>query len=152
MDRLPDKGTVFNPNGCDFSSERRSSKLLAIVTMSLKHFSIYHNPHCSKSRAALAWLQAHGIEPQVIDYLQAPLSVQTIEELLTKLGLGVHEILRDNEEEFAALQLADPQKTEADLIAAIVAHPILLQRPIVVAGNRAVIARPTEKIAELLEV
>ncbi len=118
----------------------------------MKYFSIYHNPNCSKSRAALAWLQAQGIEPQVINYLQEPLSVQAIEALLTKLGLGVREILRDTEEEFITLQLADPQKTKAELITAIVTHPILLQRPIVAAGNRAVIARPTEKIATLLEI
>ena len=118
--------------------------------MNNKNFSIYHNPRCSKSRAALAWLNAQGIEPQVIDYLTEPLTTQAIEELLAKLGLGVREILRDNEVEFATLQLADPKKTPRELIAAIVGHPVLLQRPIVVCGNRAVVARPTEKLAELL--
>jgi len=116
----------------------------------MKTYSLYHNPHCSKSRAALAWLHEHGIEPQVIEYLQEPLLVSTIEELLNKLGVGVREILRDNETEYAELQLADPQKTTPELIAAIIAHPILLQRPIAVCGNRAVIARPTEKLGELL--
>ena len=111
---------------------------------------LYHNPRCSKSRAALAWLTDHGITPQVIDYLQEPLTTPVLEDLLTKLGLEVRDILRDNEDEFAALQLADPQKTRRELIAAIVAHPILLQRPIVVCGNRAVVARPTEKLADLL--
>ena len=111
---------------------------------------IYHNPRCSKSRAALAWLTEHGFAPQIIDYLKEPLTAAAIAELLTKLRLDVREILRDNEDEFAALQLADPQKTRHELIAAIVAHPVLLQRPIVVCGNRAVVARPTEKLSELL--
>ena len=112
-----------------------------MTTTNPKKFSIYHNPRCSKSRAALAWLQEQGIEP-----LTAP----AIEELLTKLGLGVRDILRDSEDEFTTLQLADPKKTNRELIAALVDHPVLLQRPIVVCGNRAVVARPTEKLAELL--
>lgn len=116
----------------------------------MNKFSIYHNPHCSKSRAALAWLTAQGIEPEVIDYLSVPLTAPAIAALLTKLGLGVRDILRDSEPEFATLQLADPQKTPRELIAAIVDHPVLLQRPIVVCGQRAVVARPTEKLAELL--
>jgi len=116
----------------------------------MNKFCIYHNPRCSKSRAALAWLNERGVEPQVIDYLTAPLTAHAIEELLAKLGLGAQDILRNNEPEFATLQLADPKKSRHELIAAIVAHPILLQRPIVVNGNRAVIARPTEKLAELL--
>ena len=121
-----------------------------MTTTNPKKFSIYHNPRCSKSRAALAWLQEQGIEPQIIDYLKAPLTTPAIEELLTKLGLGVRDILRDSEDEFTTLQLADPKKTDRELIAAIVDHPVLLQRPIVVCGNRAVVGRPTEKLAELL--
>ena len=116
----------------------------------MKQFSIYHNPRCSKSRAALAWLTAQGITPQIIDYLHEPMTAAGIEELLAKLSLNVRDILRDSEPEYATLQLADPAKTTRELIAAIVAHPQLLQRPIVVCGNRAVVARPTEKLAELL--
>ncbi|MEI8316081.1 MAG: arsenate reductase (glutaredoxin) [Verrucomicrobiota bacterium] len=116
----------------------------------MNDFCIYHNPRCSKSRAALLWLNEHGVEPQVIEYLKESLTAQTIEELLAKLGLGVRDILRDSEAEFGALHLADQTKTSRELILAIVDHPILLQRPIVVTGNRAVIARPTEKLAELL--
>ena len=118
--------------------------------MKTNKFYIYHNPRCSKSRAALAWLHERRIEPQVIEYLKERLTAQVIEELLAKLGLQVRDILRDNEAEYATLQLDDSKKTNHELMAAIVEHPILLQRPIVVCGNRAVIARPTEKLAELL--
>ena len=118
--------------------------------MNTNRFYIYHNPHCSKSRAALAWLHERRIEPQVVEYLKVPLTAQVIEELLAKLGLQVRDIMRNNEAEYATLQLDDPKKTNRELITAIVEHPILLQRPIVVCGNRAVIARPTEKLAELL--
>ena len=116
----------------------------------MNKFCIFHNPRCSKSRAALVWLNGHGIDPQVIEYLKKPLTAQDVEELLTKLDLEVQDILRDNEAEYATLQLDDPTKTRRERIAAIVDHPILLQRPIVVCGNRAVMARPTEKLAELL--
>jgi arsenate reductase len=110
-------------------------------------FLIYHNPRCSKSRQALELLRQNGIEPVVIQYLKAPLDVAT----LRSLGLPAREILRDNEDEFAALNLADPGKTEDELFAAIAQHPILLQRPIVVVGDRAVVARPPERVGELIE-
>ncbi len=107
---------------------------------------IYHNPRCSKSRKALEILQQHGIAPVVIEYLQTPLDVET----LRSFGLPPREIIREDEDEYAALNLADPGKTEAELFAAIVQHPILLQRPIVIAGNRAVVARPPERVNELM--
>ena len=106
-------------------------------------FVIYHNPRCSKSRQALEILRQRGIEPVVIEYLKTPLDAKT----LRSLGLPVRELIRDNEDEYAALNLAG--KSDADLIAAIVKHPILLQRPIVVHGKRAVVARPPERVQEL---
>ena len=115
-------------------------------------YQIYHNPRCSKSRAALSWLHERGITPQVIDYLNEPMSISILHDLLTKLGLKVRDILRENEPEYSTLRLADPKKTDPELIAAIVAQPILLQRPIVVYGNRAVVARPTEKLADLKSI
>ena len=109
-------------------------------------FVIYHNPRCSKSRKALEILRQHGIAPLVIDYLKTPLDAQTLQSL----GLPARAILRDNEDEYVALNLADPNKTDAELFAAIAQCPILLQRPIVVAGKRAVVARPPERVNELL--
>jgi arsenate reductase (glutaredoxin) len=107
---------------------------------------IYHNPRCSKSRQALEILRQHGHEPCVIEYLKTPPDLQT----LRSFGLPARDLLRDNEPEFAALKLDAPGQTDADLFAAIVAHPVLLQRPIVVRGHRALIARPPERVTELL--
>lgn len=109
-------------------------------------YVIYHNPRCSKSRQALELLRQRGIEPRIIEYLKSPPDLNT----LRSFGLPVREILRDNEAEYTALGLADPGKTDAELLAAIVKHPILLQRPIVFHAGRAIVARPPEKVNELL--
>ena len=116
----------------------------------MEDYLIYHNPRCSKSRAALDLLREHKIEPRIVEYLKTPPDAKALKELLGKLGLRPRDILRDGEEEFARLNLDDPKKTDEELIDAIVKHPILLQRPIVVRGDRAVVGRPTEKVAELL--
>lgn len=115
--------------------------------MSTPDFIIYHNPRCSKSRQALEILQKHGISPLVIHYLKTPPDAET----LRSFGLPAREILRDNEDEYSALNLADPNKTDAELFSAIAQNPILLQRPIVIAGNRVVIARPPERVEEFFE-
>jgi arsenate reductase len=107
---------------------------------------VYHNPQCSKSRQALEILRQRGIEPRIVEYLKTPPDMDT----LLSFGLPAREIIRDNEDEYAALNLGTPGTTDADLLAAIVRHPILLQRPIVVAGNQAIVARPPEKVRELL--
>lgn len=106
--------------------------------------SIYHNPRCSKSREALALLQAKGLNPTVIAYLKTPPDVAELQGLLALLGLPARELLRASEEDYQRLGLADPSLDELALLAAIAAHPILLQRPIVVHGRRALIARPPE--------
>ncbi|HWL54190.1 MAG TPA: arsenate reductase (glutaredoxin) [Chthoniobacteraceae bacterium] len=109
--------------------------------------TIYHNPRCSKSREALEILRQHGVEPVVINYLKTPPSVET----LRSLGLPAREMLRDHEDEYAQLNLSDPEKTEAELFAAIAEHPILLQRPIVRTGSRVLVARPPERVHELFK-
>lgn len=120
---------------------------VAVIRCSMsKDVVIYHNPRCSKSRKALEILQQHGLTPVVVEYLKAPLDAGT----LRSFGLPAREMIREDEDEYAALNLADPAKTEADLFDAIAQHPILLQRPIVVAGNRAIVARPPERVNELL--
>lgn len=106
---------------------------------------IYHNPRCSKSRKALELLRERGLEPEVVEYLKTPLDVAT----LRAFGIPAREMIREDEEEYAALNLGDPSKTEDELFAAIAAHPILLQRPLVVAGKRALVARPPERVNEL---
>ena len=110
-------------------------------------FVIYHNPRCSKSRQALELLRRHGIEPVVIEYLKTPPDAAA----LCSLGLPARAILRDTEEEYGALGLSDPRKTDAELFEAIARHPILLQRPIVATGKRVVVARPPERVMELLK-
>lgn len=109
---------------------------------------IYHNPRCSKSRATLALLKANGYAPEVIEYLKTPPNTQTIRELVDKLGIKSHELLREGESEYQSLALQD--LTDAQVVDAIVKHPILLQRPIVVAGERAAIGRPPEAVLGIL--
>lgn len=114
-----------------------------------KDWTLYHNPGCSKSRAALAYLEENEIDAEIIEYLGEPPTADGIRGLLTKLGVGVRDIIRDGEDEYGAAGLGDGSLTDDALIAAIVEHPILLQRPIIVCGDRAVIGRPTEAIDDL---
>jgi arsenate reductase (glutaredoxin) len=110
---------------------------------------IYHNPRCSKSRQALELLRKKGVEPQVIEYLKNPPDLKALQSLTQKLG-SARSFLRDGEEEFKKLNLGDASKSEAELLEAIVKHPILLQRPIVVVGDRAIVARPPELVNQLI--
>ena len=111
---------------------------------------ILHNPHCSKSRAALALLRERGLEPRIVEYLREPPSAAEFERLLQRLGLEPRQALRREEPEYAALGLDDPALDRAELVSAAVAHPRLIQRPIVVVGERAAIGRPPEAILALL--
>jgi arsenate reductase (glutaredoxin) len=111
---------------------------------------IYHNPRCSKSRAALALLQQRGVEPDIVEYLKTPPDRETLTALLRQLGIGPRELLRKGEAEYQELNLSDPALSDEALIAAMVAHPKLIERPIVVAGGRARIGRPPERVLEIL--
>ena len=110
---------------------------------------IYHNPRCSKSRQALALLCENGVDPKVREYLKTPPAEAALRELLKKLGLCAHEILRAKEDAYVSCGLS-PESSEAEILTAIAAHPILLERPIIVKGNLAVIGRPPENVRELL--
>ncbi|MBB2497291.1 arsenate reductase (glutaredoxin) [Aquipseudomonas ullengensis] len=112
--------------------------------------TLYHNPRCSKSRGALELLEARGLTPTVVRYLETPLSASELQVLLGKLGIGARQLLRSGEDEYKALNLADSSLSEAQLIAAMAQHPKLIERPILVAGDKAVIGRPPEKVLELL--
>ncbi|MCW1248038.1 arsenate reductase (glutaredoxin) [Pseudomonas sp. SAICEU22] len=112
--------------------------------------TLYHNPRCSKSRGALELLEARGLAPTVVRYLETPLDTAQLKRLLGKLGIGARQLLRTGEDEYKTLNLADENLVEDDLIAAIVAHPKLMERPILEAGEKAVIGRPPEKILEIL--
>ena len=111
---------------------------------------IYHNPRCSKSRAALALLQQRGVEPDIVEYLKTPPDRETLTALLHQLGIGPRDLLRKGEAEYRELNLADPALSDEALIAAMVAHPKLIERPIVVAGGQARIGRPPERVLEIL--
>lgn len=111
---------------------------------------IYHNPRCTKSRETLALLAEHGVEPEVIDYLKEPPSEQEVEQLIDKLDIEPHALLRTKEAPYAELGLSK-KSARAQVARAIAQHPILLERPIVVVGKRAAIGRPPEIVLPLLE-
>lgn len=112
---------------------------------------LYHNPRCSKSRAALELLQARNVDVEVIEYLQAPPSPSALRELLAALGTGPRSLLRTGEPEYAALGLDRSGIDDEQLIEAMSTHPRLIERPIFVHGARAVVGRPPERVLELLE-
>jgi len=112
--------------------------------------TLYHNPRCSKSRGALELLEARGLTPNVVRYLETPLYAAQIKALLGKLGISARQLLRTGEDEYKMLQLADESLSEAQLIDAIAQHPKLMERPILEVGDKAVIGRPPENILELL--
>jgi arsenate reductase len=111
---------------------------------------IYHNNGCTKSRATLAMLQERGAEVEVINYLDTPPDAVELTVLLKQLGMSARELLRTGEAEYESLGLADPSLDEHGLIEAMVAHPKLIERPIVVANGKAAIGRPPEVVLAIL--
>jgi len=121
------------------------------MTISMLHHSVlYHNPRCSKSRQALALLRERGIEPEIVLYLDTPPAADALRTLLRQLDLPAHALLRTGEDTYAELRLDHPELDEDTLIAAMSAHPRLIERPIFVRSERAVIGRPPERVLELL--
>jgi arsenate reductase len=112
--------------------------------------TIYHNPRCSKSRATLALLEERGIEPLIVRYLDTPPTATELKKVLKALGIGPRALLRTGEAEYRELDLAREELDDAALIEAMLAHPRLIQRPIVVAGGKARIGRPPEAVLEIL--
>lgn len=111
---------------------------------------LYHNPHCSNSRGALALLEEHSFSPRIIEYLNVPLSIDEVTALLERYDGEARDFVRFKEPQAAARGLSPESSSEA-IVAAIVADPILLQRPVVVLGERVIIARPPEVLLPLLE-
>nr|WP_314478202.1 arsenate reductase (glutaredoxin) [uncultured Pseudomonas sp.] len=112
--------------------------------------TLYHNPRCSKSRGALELLEGRGLTPTVVRYLETPPDAATLQALLDKLGMTPRQLLRTGEDDYAHLNLADPSLSDAQLIEAMASHPKLIERPILVAGDKAVVGRPPEKVLEIL--
>jgi len=112
--------------------------------------TIYHNPRCSKSRQTLALLEERGVAPQVVHYLETPPDAATLGQIIGRLGLGARDLMRRKEAPYKELGLADPGLGEDELIRAMVENPILIERPIVVAGERAALGRPPEAVLDIL--
>ncbi len=113
--------------------------------------SLYHNRDCSKSRAALALLEENGVSPEIIYYLGTPPSIEDLQSLLEKLGLPLHDIIRRSEGDFKELGLDDGTLSEEIVLDLLHKHPHLLQRPIVIKGDEAIIARPPEDVLGMIE-
>lgn len=113
--------------------------------------TIWHNPRCGKSRQTLALLRDKGVTPTIREYLKQPPSKAEVETLLDGVGGTPGDLIRDGEAEFKALGKTKAEMSRTDIAQAIVAHPILLQRPIVVAGKKAAIGRPPEAVLPLLK-
>ncbi|MFV8570941.1 arsenate reductase (glutaredoxin) [Marinobacter sp. SBS5] len=111
---------------------------------------IFHNPRCSKSRQTLELLQQKGIEPEIIRYLETPPTEQELLHILDLLGCEPRGLMRTKEPEYKEQNLADPELTREQLVQAMVATPKLIERPIVLANNKAAIGRPPESVLDIL--
>ncbi|WP_423142099.1 arsenate reductase (glutaredoxin) [Parablastomonas sp. CN1-191] len=111
---------------------------------------IYHNPKCGTSRNTLAMIRNAGIEPHVVEYLKTPPARELLVELIARAGMAPRALLRDKQAEFAELGLADPALSDDALVDAMVAHPILINRPLVVSPLGVKLCRPSEEVLDLL--
>lgn len=113
--------------------------------------TIYHNPRCSKSRQTLALLQEKGVEPHIVEYLQAPPDAATLHSILVKLGMSPRDLIRTSEEDYKKAQDQLVDFSDAALIDWMTANPRVIQRPIVVTEKAARIGRPPESVLEILD-
>ena len=120
------------------------------MTTQSKSVRILYNPKCSKCRSTLSLLNEHDITPDVVEYLQTPPSVEELQSILELLKLEPRELMRKHEAPYKENNLDDVSLSRDQLIQAMVDHPILIERPIVIKDNQAIIGRPPEKILDLL--
>ncbi len=113
-------------------------------------FQIYHNPRCSKSRQTLALLEENGVEPEIILYLENTPDEKELASVISKLGVSVRDVMRKGEDEYKEQNLSNPDLSDNELLAAMVASPKLIERPIVIKGKQAVIGRPPENVLDLI--
>lgn len=113
--------------------------------------TIYHNPRCSKSRQALTLLEEAGIKPHVVRYLDTPPGEAELDRLLHQLGMAPDALMRTGEDRYEELGLEGKKLSRAEGLKLLAENPILIERPIVVVGDRAVVARPPERVHELIE-
>ncbi len=112
--------------------------------------TLYHNSRCSKSREALALLRERAVEPEIVEYLKTPPDAATLTRILDLLGLEPWALMRTKEPEYRVLGLDEPGLSREQLIAALVAHPKLIERPIAIQGERAALGRPPEQVLSVL--
>ena len=112
--------------------------------------TIYFNPNCSKCRLSLELLEQQGQQAEIIEYLNTPPDADTLESILDMLGLEPRELMRKHEKEYTEAGLDDPGLSRADLISAMIAHPRVMERPVVVKNGKAAIGRPPERILDIL--
>ena len=112
--------------------------------------TIYHNPRCSKSRATLEILKSNGIEPKIVEYLKTPPDAATLNNFLKKLSMEPRDLMRKGEAPYKELKLYEKEKDKKELIDAMVQNPILIERPIIVNGDKVALGRPPENVLEIL--
>ena len=118
--------------------------------MTLSTVTIYHNPKCETSRNTLALILNAGLEPTIIEYLQQPPSRETLAEMIKAAGLSVRAALREKGTPYAELGLGDPKLSDEQLLDAMMAHPILINRPFVVTERGTRLSRPSEAVLDIL--
>ncbi len=118
----------------------------------MANITIYHNPQCGTSRNTLALIRNSGAEPEVIEYLKTPPSRKTLQQLITAMGMPVRELIRQKGTPYAELKLDDPALSDEQLLDAMLAHPILMNRPIVVTPLGTRLCRPSEAVLDILPV
>jgi arsenate reductase len=112
--------------------------------------TIYHNPKCSKSRQTLELLKQYGVTPTIIEYLKTPPTTETLKKILGQLGLAPRDLMRKKEAVYAECKLDDRSLSDDDLIGFMIANPILIERPIVLANGKAALGRPPEQVLDIL--
>ena len=116
----------------------------------MEAITIYHNPDCGTSRNVLGFIREAGLEPRVVEYLKTPLGKEQLRALVADLGIGVRGLLREKGTPYAELDLGDPKWSDEQLLDFMVAHPILMNRPVVVTPKGTRLCRPSETVRELL--
>jgi arsenate reductase (glutaredoxin) len=117
----------------------------------MPHLMLFHNARCSKSRQTLALLEQQGIDIDIVDYLNSPPTAAQLSTIIQQLGfVSARQLMRRNEDVYKTLQLDNPQLSEAQLLAAMIEHPKLIERPIAIFRDKAVIGRPPEAVMSIL--
>ena len=114
------------------------------------HVVMYHNPRCSKSRQTLQLLKDRGIEPEIIEYLKTPPDRKKLKEILKLLGMGPRDLMRTKESVYREAGLDDEDLSEDQLLDAMIEHPVLMERPVVLANGKASLGRPPEQVLDIL--